>query len=57
MYNQYNKNKMDGLLIRPKLEQGLQFFVPIGTIFVELEDCPDTRESHEGELALVVVLQ
>jgi hypothetical protein len=57
MYNQYNKNKTDGLLIWPKFEQGLQFYIPIGAIFVELEGSPDTKEKHESELALVAILQ
>ena len=55
MYNQYNKNETD--VRRPKFEQGLQFYVPIGAIFVELKGHSSTKEKHEGELALVMVLQ
>ena len=55
MYNQYSKNEMDGRVIWPKFEQGLQFYVPIGAIFVEL-DYSNTKEKHESELALLVVL-
>jgi hypothetical protein len=36
-YNQYNKNKMDGLQTRPKFEQGLQFYVPWALSFLNLK--------------------
>ena len=51
MYNQYNKNNIDGLRTWPKFEQGIQFYLPIYTIFVELEGCSNnTLEKHENEL-------
>ncbi len=56
MYNQYNKNN-DDLLTWSKFRQEMNYYIPIGAILVELQDCPNTKEKHEGELALVVVLQ
>ncbi|MGB6533603.1 MAG: hypothetical protein WBF33_36425 [Candidatus Nitrosopolaris sp.] len=37
MYNQYDKNKMDGLYGQYSNND------PMGAIFVELEGCPDTK--------------
>jgi hypothetical protein len=39
-----------------KSGEAVDFYIPIGTILVELQDCPNTKEKHEGELALVVVM-
>jgi NAD(P)-dependent dehydrogenase (short-subunit alcohol dehydrogenase family) len=38
---QYNQNKIDGLGTWPEFEKGMQFYVPVGVIFIELEDCSD----------------
>lgn len=56
MYNQYKKNETDDLRTWPKFEQGMHCYVPMGAIFVELGHS-NTKEKHECELALVVVLQ
>jgi hypothetical protein len=39
MYNLYNKNRTDDL--GGKSEEGVDFYIPIGTILVELQDCPN----------------
>lgn len=34
------------LLISPKFEQGVDFYIPIGAIFVEIKDC--SNNTGEG---------
>jgi hypothetical protein len=41
MYNLYNKNKTDDLKVQQRSEEGVDFYVPIGAILVELQDCPN----------------
>ena len=45
---------MDDLL--RQVRQEMNYYIPRGAFFVELKDCPNTKEMHEGELALVVVM-
>lgn len=52
----YYKNKMYDLLKWPKLRQEMNYYIPRSSIFVELKDRPNTKEKHERELALVVVI-
>jgi hypothetical protein len=47
MYNQYYKNKTDDL-VRQKFEQGVDFYIPIGAILVELQDCPNNLAGIES---------
>ena len=39
MYNRYNKNKTDDFGGQQKSEEGMDFYIPIGAILVDL-DCP-----------------
>ena len=39
MYSQYYKNRTDDL--GGKSEEGMDFYIPIGAILVELQDCPN----------------
>jgi hypothetical protein len=48
MYNQYNKNEIDGLRTWPELKQGMHFYVPVEVIFVELKDCSNYRTEIES---------
>ncbi|MGA9155012.1 MAG: hypothetical protein WBZ36_30885 [Candidatus Nitrosopolaris sp.] len=46
MYNLYNKNKTDDL--GEKSEEGVDFYIPIGAILVELQDCPNNMSGIES---------
>jgi hypothetical protein len=46
MYNLYNKNKTDDLV--GKSEEGIDFYIPIGAILVELQDCPNNLAGIES---------
>jgi hypothetical protein len=39
MYNLYNKKETDNL--GGKSEEGVDFYIPIGALLVELQDCPN----------------
>jgi hypothetical protein len=39
--HQYNESKIDGLRTWPEFEKGMYFYVPVGVILIELEDCSD----------------
>jgi hypothetical protein len=47
MYNLYNKNRTDDLG-RQKFEQGVDFYLPIGAILVELQDCSNKLTGIES---------
>jgi hypothetical protein len=47
MYNLYNKNKTDDLGER-KPEEGIDFYIPIGSLLVELQDCPNNLAGIES---------
>jgi hypothetical protein len=36
---QYDQNKIDGLGTWPEFENEMNFYVPVGVILIELEDC------------------
>jgi hypothetical protein len=50
MYNLYNKNRTDGL--GEKSKEGVEFYLPIGAILVELQDCPDNRAGIESNTTI-----
>ncbi|MGC1930554.1 MAG: hypothetical protein WA667_16420 [Candidatus Nitrosopolaris sp.] len=56
MYNQYNKNKIDGLGTRPELKQGTHFYVPMDVIFVELKDCSNYATGIESSDSSIIGL-
>jgi hypothetical protein len=37
--HQYKQNKIDGLRTWPEFDQGMYYYVPVGVILIELEDC------------------
>lgn len=39
--HQNNQNKIDGLRTLPEFEKEMYFYVPVGVILIELEDCSD----------------
>jgi hypothetical protein len=47
---------MYDLLKWSKFMQEMNYYIPRSSIFLELKDRPNTKEKHEGELALVVVM-
>ena len=46
--HQNNQNKIDGLRTWPEFEKGMHFYVPVGVIFIELEDCFDHATGIES---------
>jgi hypothetical protein len=50
--NQYNHNKIDGLGTWPELDQGMYFYVPVGVMLIELEDCSDYATGIESRSLL-----
>jgi hypothetical protein len=40
MHNQYTKNRTDDLGEQMS-EEGVDFYIPIGALLVELQDCPN----------------
>jgi hypothetical protein len=49
---QYNQNKIDGLGTWPEFEKEMHFFVPVGVILIELEDCSDYATGIESKSLL-----
>jgi hypothetical protein len=45
---QYNQNKIDGFGTWPEFEQGMHFYVLMGAILIELEDCSDCATGIES---------
>jgi len=49
MYNLYNnKNRTDDLGGQ-KLEDGIDFYIPVGAILVELQNCPNNLARIESD--------
>jgi hypothetical protein len=46
--NQYNQNKIGGLRTWPEFEKEMNFYVPVGVILVELEDCSEYATGIES---------
>jgi hypothetical protein len=46
--NQCNQNKIDGLGTWPEFEKEMRFYVPVGVILIELEDCSDYATGIES---------
>lgn len=53
MYNLYNKNKTDDLGGR-KPEEGMDFYIPIGALLVELQDCPNNLTGIESNNSHII---
>lgn len=51
MYNQYIKNKTDDLG-RQRFEQRVDFYLPIGAILIELQDCPNNLTGIESNTTI-----
>jgi hypothetical protein len=47
MYNQYTKNRTDDLGEQMS-EEGVDFYIPIGALLVELQDCPNNLTGIES---------
>jgi len=52
MYNLYNKNKTDNL--GGKSEEGVDFYIPIGALLVELQDCLNDLTGRESDNSHVI---
>jgi hypothetical protein len=39
--HQFNQNKPDGLGTWPEFEKEMNFYIPVGVILIEFEDCSD----------------
>jgi hypothetical protein len=50
MYNLYNKNRTDGL--GGKSDEGVDFYLPIGAILVELQDCSNKLTGIESNTTI-----
>ena len=50
--HQYNQNKIDGLGTWPEFEKEMNFYVPVGVILIELEDCSDYATGIESRSLL-----
>ena len=50
--HQYNQNKIDGLRTWPEFDQGMYFYVPVGVILIEFEDCSDYATGIESRSLL-----
>jgi hypothetical protein len=50
MYNPYSKNKTDGL--GGKSDEDVDFYVPIGAILVELQDCSNKLKGIESNTTI-----
>jgi hypothetical protein len=50
--HQYNKNKTDGFGTWPEFEKGMYFYVPVGVILIELEDCSNYATRIESKSLL-----
>jgi hypothetical protein len=50
--NQYSQNKIGGLGTWPESEIGMDSYVPVGVIFIQLEDCSvqPRNETHTNLL-------
>ena len=46
--HQYNQNKIDGLGTWPEFEKGMYFYVPVGVVLIELEDCSNYATEIES---------
>jgi hypothetical protein len=46
--NQYNQNKIDGLRTWPEFEKEMNFYIPVGVILIELEDCSNYATEIES---------
>jgi hypothetical protein len=53
MYNLYNKNETDGL--RGKSNEGVDFYLPIGAILVELQDCSNNITGIESDATIPTI--
>jgi hypothetical protein len=49
---QYNQNQIDGRRTWPAFEKGMQFYVPMDVILIELEDCSDYATGIESRSLL-----
>ena len=45
---QNNQNETDGLGTPPEFEKEMHFYVPVGVILIELEDCSDYATGIES---------
>jgi hypothetical protein len=52
MYNLYNKNRTDDL--GGKSEEGVDFYIPIGAILVELQDCSNKLTGIESNNSHII---
>jgi len=52
MYNLYNKNKTDDIV--GKSGEGIDFYIPIGAILVELQDCPNNLARIESNKSHII---
>jgi hypothetical protein len=50
--HQYNQNKIDGLGTWPEFEKGMHFYVPVGVILIELQDCSNYTTGIESKSLL-----
>jgi len=50
--HQFNQNKIDGLGTWPEFEKEMNFYVPVGVILIELEDCSDYETGIESRRLL-----
>jgi hypothetical protein len=50
--HQYNQNETDGLGTRPEFEKEMRFYVPVGVILIEFEDCSDYTTGIESRSLL-----
>ncbi|MDQ6667634.1 MAG: hypothetical protein M3Y53_05330 [Thermoproteota archaeon] len=44
----YNQNKIDGLRTWSEFEKEMNFYIPVGVILIELEDCSDYASGIAG---------
>lgn len=47
--HQSNQNKIGGLGTWPEFEKEMHFYVPVGVILIELEDCSDYATGIESK--------
>jgi hypothetical protein len=52
LMHQYNKNEIDGRGTWPELEIGMDFYIPVGVIFIQLEDCSNYTTGLESKSLL-----